>query len=78
MHMNTSRFLLLFLMFSLMGTAVFANHTEDSSDENFIVGLHQKDAHMIGYTVATERVVKEEKQKKDLLFSKSLFTRAIA
>ncbi|EKD54009.1 MAG: hypothetical protein ACD_60C00132G0015 [uncultured bacterium] len=46
--------------------------SEISSDEKFIVGLHQKDAHMIGYTVATERVVKEEKQKKDLLFSKNI------
>lgn len=37
---------------------------EISSDEAFISGLHQKDAHMIGHTTATEQVIAEKEQMK--------------
>ncbi len=39
---------------------------EISSDEKFITGLHQKDAHMIGHTTATEQIIAEKEQMKFL------------
>lgn len=40
---------------------------EISTDEKIITGLHQKDAHMIGYVAATEQILEEEEQKNNIL-----------
>lgn len=40
---------------------------EISCDDKLMSNLHQKDAHMVGYAIATEDAINEEKQKKDLL-----------
>lgn len=40
---------------------------EISCDDALISNLHQKDAHMIGYAIATEDLINEEKQKRALL-----------
>ena len=39
---------------------------EISSDQNFITGLRQKDAHMLGYATAIEQMNSEEIQKEKL------------
>ena len=41
--------------------------SEISSNEHLIAGLHQKDAHMVGYATATEQVIDERKQKQNLI-----------
>lgn len=40
---------------------------EISCDDALMSNFHQKDAHMIGYAIAAEAAINEEKQKKDLL-----------
>ena len=42
---------------------------EISCDDTLMSNFHQKDAHMIGYAVATEEAINEEKQKRDLLMA---------
>ena len=39
---------------------------EISTDENLLTNLHQQDAHMIGYTVASEQILLEQVQKQKL------------
>jgi hypothetical protein len=40
---------------------------EIAMDEDFITGLPQKDAHLVGYTVATEQLLSESSQKQEAL-----------
>ena len=46
---------------------VIKSANEISTNEALLSGLHQIDAHMIGYAVATEQVIDEHKQKQQLL-----------
>lgn len=48
---------------------LFKTASEISLDEKLVVGLHQKDAHMVGYVAASEKVAEEERQKKELKHS---------
>jgi hypothetical protein len=47
-------------------SAIIKSASEISSDEKIITGLHQKDAQMIGYAMATEQIIEEKKQKIEL------------
>lgn len=40
---------------------------EISSNEHLITGLHQKDAHMVGYVTATEQIMSEKTQIRKLI-----------
>jgi nucleoside-triphosphatase THEP1 len=46
---------------------IIKSANEISSDKKLLEGLQQKDAHMIGYTIATEQVISEKMQKQELL-----------
>ncbi len=46
---------------------IIKSANEISSDEKFLQGLLQKDAHMIGFAAATEQALTEQQEKKDLL-----------
>lgn len=48
-------------------SSIIKTASEISLDQKFIAGLHQHDAHMIGYVTATEQAVNEAFQKKVLL-----------
>ena len=54
------------------GSSKIETKTADqiSTDEEILKSIDQKDAHMVGYTVATEQTLAEEKQKLRLVAQK--------